>query len=220
MTKLELCQRLRVRAGISGSGPSTTLSQTGEYGLLVDLIDTAYEDIQNKYGTWDFLRHTFTFTCGIGVSEYIPSLSANLADWKDNSFRCYLATTTDEQELAQLDWETFRDIRLLGTSRNATGRPSEITIKPEKAVVVWPIPDAAYIITGEYYRKADTMTADADTPVFESYQMSIVYAALMQYAGDVGLPTLYATAQKEYKKLIRMMQREYLPRIKLGDPLA
>jgi hypothetical protein len=42
----------------------------------------------------------------------------------------------------------------------------------------------------------------------------------MQYAGDSGLPTLYATAQKEYNKLIRMMQRDYLPVISLGEPLA
>jgi hypothetical protein len=199
---------------------TTTLSQTGELGLLVSLIDTAYEDIQNKYNTWEFLRHTFAFNCTIGVTEYAPSVLANVANWKDNSFRCYLTTTTNEQELAQLNWDIFRDTRIIGTSRDTTGRPSEIAENPEKSLVLWPAPDDVYTITGEYYRKADTMDLDTDEPVFGSFHMSIVYNALMQYAGDSGLPTLYVTAQKEYNKLIRMMQRDYLPVISLGEPLA
>ncbi len=220
MTKLELLVSLHLRAGIAGAAPTTTIGQTGELALLVNLLDTAYEDIQNRSSTWEFLRHTFQFDTEIGTSEYVPSVAADFANWKDHTFRCYLTTTENEQELQQYRWDLFRDARLLGTARDTTGRPSEIAVTPEKALRLWPIPDVVYKITGEYYRKADTMTADADEPVFTKFHPVIMYGALMQYAGDLGLATLYATAQKEHKKLVTMMRREYLPKMQVGDALA
>ena len=220
MTYLELCQTLRIRAGISGSGPDSTTAQIGELALVVSLINTAYEKIQDKFATWTFLKNTFTFPCVVAQSNYATTVVTNFANWREDSFRCYLTDTTNEQELIYYSWDDFRDSFLIGSSRATTGRPSAITINPDKTLTVWPIPDAIYTIGGEYFKKADVMSGDSDTPVFDRFHMLIVYEALMQYAGDVGLPTIYTVAAAEAKILWNKMKRNYLPRMYLGEPLA
>ncbi len=220
MNKLELCNRLLTRSGIAGPAMTTTISQTGELGLIVNLIDTAYEDIQDRFVDWSFLRHNFQFNCVVDVSNYAPSPIALVADWKRDSFRVYLTTTTNEHWLTWIDWDCFQEKYVFGSNRDVTERPQFFSIKPDKSVIVWPIPNDTYTINGEYYRVADTMDLDTDEPVFDRFHMAIVYNALMQYAGDQSLPTLYATAQKEYKTLSGKMIREYLPEVTAGASLA
>lgn len=59
-TKLDLVQDLVDEAqGISGSGPSSTVNQTGQYGRAVKWIDRAYLDVQRSRSTWLFLRMQF-----------------------------------------------------------------------------------------------------------------------------------------------------------------
>ena len=58
-TFLELCKRLRAEAGLSGSGPSTVINQTGHYGNVVRWVQQAYSLILKLYpldlsvGAWD-----------------------------------------------------------------------------------------------------------------------------------------------------------------------
>lgn len=220
MTYLELCQSLRQRAGIGGGGPSAVASQTGELALVVSLIDTAYEDIQDMRADWTFMTHEFTFDCTSAVSNYVPATVSNVANWNEYSFRTYLASTGNETYLRYVPWEIFRDTRLFSSSRDNTGRPIEITIPPDKSLTVWPIPDATYTIGGQYVQQASVMALDADVPIFDRYHLVIMYSALEQYAGDVGLPTIYAIASKEKRKLLNRMYRDYLPKITVGRSMA
>lgn len=220
MNRLALCKRLRSEAGIAGSGPSTTISQTGELGRIVDWIDEAYEDIQDKHNDWYFLRNDFSFNCVVGTSSYPTSTVTNLSNWKPDSFRCYLTSTDNETWLNYWSWDNFRDSRLMGPNRTATGMPIDFTIKPDKTVVLWPIPDDTYTIDGEFYRSPLAMTLDADTPVFDRYNMAIVYNALMRYAAYSAEPSLFANAQKEYGRLIAKLEREHMPMPTTGGSLA
>ena len=61
MNFLDLAKRLRMEAGIAGTGPDTTVGQAGELGRIVTWIGEAYEDIQNKRNDWGFLRQGFSF---------------------------------------------------------------------------------------------------------------------------------------------------------------
>ena len=220
MTYLELCKKLRSEAGIAGTGPLSVTGQIGELGRIVSWIDNAYEEIQNLREDWFFLRNDFTFNCTATVSAYPTTTVSNLANWKADSFRCYLTTANDEQWLRYIPWEQFRDLRLFGTNRTTTGKPIEFTIKPDKSLVLWPIPDATYTVNGEYYRTADVMSADADTPLFTRYPLIIVYNALMKYAAYVSDPALYAHGQSEYGKLLDKLTRNEKANITLGRPLA
>ena len=103
---LQLCQALVQEAGMSGSGPLTTVNQTGELGRVVNWVQRAYADILEKHDDWNFLRFTFNLPLTIGQSVYSPYINssnpsyavaygmptniADVANWRQESMRCYL----------------------------------------------------------------------------------------------------------------------------------
>jgi hypothetical protein len=220
LNKLQLTQRLRQEAGIPGSGPTTTVGQQGELGRLVSWIEQAYEDLQDTRPDWEFLRSDFSFNCVVGTSTYAPSTVTDLANWKYDSLRVYMTDLDDEQWLIYKPWDLFRDTRLIGSTRTQTGRPIDFTIKPDKSLVLWPIPDDTYTIDGEFYKAAQTMDTDTDVPAFERHHMVIVWNALERYASYVGEPSLFAKAQKEYGRLLNKLTLDRTRNITVGCPLA
>jgi len=223
MNFLQLCQRARQEAAISGTGPVTVASQTGELGKIVDWVLTAYQDVQNKHATWDFMRFDFTFPTIAASSTYLPSavsLSEH-ATWEKRDMRAYLTATgvADESRLAYRQWPSMKAFRLIGVVQ--TGKPTEFAIRPDKSLVFWPTPDAIYTVAGEYWKRAQTMTANADEPLIPAqFQMVIVWKAVMYYAADQGAAELYASAQIEYSRLMRDLEIDQLPPIEMAGPLA
>jgi hypothetical protein len=224
-TFLQLCQRLRQEAGISGTGPTTVLAQTGEYKKIVDWILSAYEDIQNLHPEWDFLRSDLSFQTISGTNNYTKAAIslAEYGEWIPSSFRSYLtsAGATGEQYMTWVNWVDFRDTYEFGSNRTTTGNPRYIAQKPDTSLIMYPTPDGIYTITGEYYKRAQTMTANADEPIIPSkYHMIIMWRALMFYAGQYNAPELYSVGQTEYKRLLHRLENSKLQPIELGDPLA
>jgi len=225
MNRLQLCQRLRQEVRISGSGPTTTLGQAGEYKKIVDWIDAAYEDIQNLHSTWMFLQFPYSFNTIVGKKDYTPTeagLTA-LAFWKvqrESDVRCYYAVG-DEQILDYHPWDEFREVYLIGSSRATTGRPGKFTIQPNNTMSFDVIPDRIYAINGEYFKKPVSMAADADEPLFPSqYHMAIVYRAMMFYGADYAANEKYTHGQNEYKKILRKLEQSQLPKYSWGGPLV
>lgn len=223
MNFLQLCQRARQEAGISGTGPVSVSSQTGELGKIVDWVLTAYQDVQNKHATWDFMRFDFTFQTIAATSTYLPS-AVNLAEhakWEVNDMRAYLASTglSDEARIRYRPWRQFKAVRQIGVV--STGKPCEFSVRPDKSAMFWPTPDAIYTISGEYWKRAQTMTANADEPLIpDEYHMIIVWGAVRYYAGDQGAAELYALADINYTKLMRALEKDQLPQFELAESLA
>lgn len=221
MNFLELCQRLRLEAGISGSGPSSVDNQIGEAGRLVEWVKSAYQDIQDKNPDWWFLRAQFIATTLPSQGDYLKDgIIAGVANWKRDSFRCHLASVADELFLTYREWDDFRDSRLFGNVASQSGRPQEFSVKPSKDIVFWPVPDDIYTITGECFLLPYSFSQSTDTPVFERYHMAIVYNALMRYAAYAAEPALYAEAQKQYGRLVNKLELEYSPAPRLGGAMA
>ena len=220
MTFLDLCKYTRQEAGIAGIGPLSVLNQIGELDRIISWVKQAYEDVQDYKIDWEFLRNDFSFVCTNTVSTYPKTSVTNFANWKKDSFRIYLGTTDDEQWLDCIDWTIFRDSRLKGASRNVIGRPTEFSIKPDKSLVFWPMPDNNYIVNGEYYRTAHVMVNDTDTPIFDRLHMVIVFNAVMRYASYVESPTLFAKAQREYSRLINKLEVDELPNVSIGSAMV
>lgn len=228
MTFLEICQRVRREARISGSGPVSVLSQTGEMAMIVEWVQSAYQDIQNLSPFWEFLRNDFSFNTIASTSTYTPTAAglSELQNWRVTDYdaiRCYLAATgiSDQQYLTQLTWDEMRGVRLLGSSSTQSGRPTEYAIRPNKSIVLWPIPDDVYTVTGEYYKRAQTMSANTEEPIFPSaYHMALVWLA-MRYSGAYqAAPEKYMQGDNEYKRLLSSLKRDQLPKMSLGNPLA
>lgn len=224
MDKLSLCQRLRQESGIAGTGPTSALSSdnTGELKRVIEWIETSYEEIQDKNEDWDFLRNSFSFNCTIAQATYPTTTVSNLANWKKDSLRVYLTTINDEQWLRYWTWDDFRDVRLKGANNTVTGRPIDFSIKPDKSLILWPIPDNTYTIVGEYYRTAHVMDASGAgaSPLFSRDHMVIVYNGLMKYAAYAKDPSLFAFAQLQYGKLIDKLEKDRSPNITAGGTLA
>lgn len=226
MTYLELFQRLHQESGIAGSTPTTIVGQTGKLAKLVNWVLSAYEDIQNLHPQgWKFLQDDFSFSTTATEQNYTPAdagITAGLSEWKTDtgSTRIYSATT-DEVELVYHEWDIFRLAYKTGSNRDASGRPSVYSIKYDNSLELWQIPDDVFTVNGEYFMIAQTMDEDADEPLIPSqFQMIIVWRALMFYAADVGADELYAHGRNEYKRLLASLERNQLPRIGYGKPLA
>jgi hypothetical protein len=226
-TFLELCQDLTREAGMSGGGtsPTAVASQVGEMKRAVEWILTAYEAVQNLHPDWLFLQTEFSFPTIAGTANYTKAAASltELGNWKDDSFRCYLTATgvSDQQDLEFVPWQDFRSLYGRGSMSTQTGRPQVITIKPDLSVTTWPISDAVYTVTGEYYKRAQTMTADADEPLIpQEHQPIIVWKALMYYGAFAAADEKYSHGQNEYRAALSAMRAKQLPEMRMGEAMT
>lgn len=199
--------------GISGQ-MATTASQNGMMGKIVSWVESAYNDIQARHSWWEFLRDDFSFDCVTGTSEYTP-VAAGIDDfnaWGSELFRVYLGAVDDEQWMDRYAWADFRDICLFAGNRTVQGRPVRYTFRPNKSLVLWPVPDDEYTVSGEYYKRPAEMTANTDEPLFpQQFHLAIVLRGLMFLAADQEALPLYQHAEKEFKRLMFALENDQLP---------
>ncbi|MCP3683286.1 MAG: hypothetical protein GY861_11410 [bacterium] len=228
MNFLQLCQRLRQEAGLSGNGPATTVGQTGIESQIVDWINSAYVDIQSQHSNWLFMQDDFSFNTTASKREYSITETGvtDLESWKintDDTFRIYLTSSgiANEQYLYPLKWPVFRQMYLFGATRTAEGLPSYYSVQPDKGLNFYLVPDAIYTVNGEYYKSPSELSGDTDTPDFPSqFHLIIVWRALMYYAGFDAANEKYATGNYEFKKLMRRLELNQLPQVTFGAPLV
>jgi len=91
MTFLQLCQRARQEAGITGAGPTSVLNQTGQLGKLVGWVDQAWPAIQLMRPDWLFMNSEFTFDTDIVTRDYLAADKAitDMKLWDTGSFMIY-----------------------------------------------------------------------------------------------------------------------------------
>lgn len=226
MTFLQLVQALRQECGVSGSGPSSVLSQTGEAKRLVDWTNAAWLEIQGLHDNWDFMRKVFSFQTQAAVGDYTPT-AAGLTDhryWHTDTLRTYKTSVgiADEQWLVEWEYATFRNTYRFNQQATQTGRPVVFAVKPmDKALMFGNVPEDIYTVVGEYQAVPTEMVADADTPSIPSHlHRVIVFKAMESYALFESAPEVLSRSQTGYSRLINQLQREQLPQISLGNPLA
>lgn len=224
-TFLQLCSSLRREAGISGSGPTTVLSQSGEMLRVVEWVKAAYEYVQNLHPNWSFLRTEFALNTATGTATYEKDSGdiEDLGEYKSDSLRIYKVAigVSDEQELEYVPWDQFRTVYIRSTSGTLQARPTLYSIKPDQSLMFWPIPDAVYKVTGEYFKAAQTLTADTSVPIIPAaFHNIIVWKALMLYGAYAGSQEAYAHGQNEYRAALSKLVLNQLPKVGFGAPLA
>lgn len=220
MNFLSICQRLKREARISGASntPATVVAQTGEMLNIVEWVQAAYQDVQNEESTWDFLRFPFSFQTIAATSTYTPTAAglSELLSWRvdtEDSMSCYLTSTgvSNQQIINPISWLDMNQYRYFGSNSTQTGRPVEYAIKPDSSIVFWPIPSDAYTVVGEYYKQPQTMTLDADIPIFPvAYHMILVWLALRYTGAYQSAPEKYAHGNNEYKRLMGKLRQNQL----------
>jgi hypothetical protein len=228
VTFLAGCQRLRQEAGLSGSGPVSTVNQTGESKQIVDWYNSAYIDVLSEHTNWLFMQDEFTFQTIAAKRRYSITDTGvtDLQKWKTDgygSFRVYLTSSgvNNEQFMYPILWEDYRQMYLFGSTRTSSGLPSYFAIRPDKSLDFYLVPNDIYTITGEYFKKPSELSGNTDEPIFPSeFHMIIVWRALMYYAGFDAANEKYATGKTEYRKLLMRLELDQLPKMTFGGPLA
>jgi hypothetical protein len=231
MNYLQLAQRLAVECGVTGGGPASVLGQTGMYAKLVNWTNDAWVEIQGVHDNWNWMRQPFTFETVASTGDYLPatitntvtsSLMTDLRYWWKDTFRCQKKSigVQDEQWLVEWEYQVFRNTYRFNVQVN--GRPVVFAIKPNgKAVMLGQIPDDVYQISGEYQTLPVSMTANTDTPAMPTHlHLAIVYKAMQFYGLYEAAPEVLSKGNTEFSRLMNQLEREQLPELYLGNPLA
>jgi hypothetical protein len=205
-------------SGATGTAAYDATVNSGTYGtndaagyLALTGVTGTFEDDENlqvSAGTKSVANGTAAFTAtytptSVGLTEH--------ATWKKDSFRLYLTSQSDEQWLDYWEWDLFRDAHLLGSEATTPGRPIDFSIKADRTLHLWPVPDNNYTVVGEYWKRPDTFSADTSEPLFpDEFHMAVVYRALMFYAGYQEALTQYQRAEKEFKRLMFSLENNQL----------
>ncbi len=228
MDYLQLVNRARQEGGVSGAALLSlggTVSQ--ETQRFKAWVNEAWRELQIHCKDWDFMRSDFEFDTTAAVQTYTAaSLSTPLTsfrNWKRDTFRAYTTSIGfgDEQILRFEPWESFRNLYLYGNQRSTTGRPVLFSIKPDKSLVIGPVPDAVYTINGEYFRQATDLVGDTDEPgITDEYHMLLVWRALRAYGLYESAAEVVVRADGEIKRLMSKIENDQMPEVTSGPPLA
>lgn len=99
MNYLQLCNRLRLEAGCSGSDMVAVTSLNGENARIAAWVAAAWQDIQAEHQDWQWLRTTTAFPTVSGQVYYTTAQAntSNFGMWARDTFRNYAnpAVTVD-----------------------------------------------------------------------------------------------------------------------------
>lgn len=217
---------------------STTVSQSGQFQLIVDWVDTAWNDIQTVHDDWDWMRSSYVLGSGAvfatvaGTASYpLGSGSgtcgvtvATFGKWDPMTFRTYTTATgtSDETYLDQIPFDTWRDAYMIGNLRTVQTRPVAVAIGPNKSVCIGPPSNGNYTVEGDYWLAPSAMSADASEPTGlpTQFQMMIVWRALTMYASFWAAPEVYERGMSNYNMLISRLEAQRLPTIAYAGALA
>ena len=224
-TFLQLASRLRQEVSGSGTGPSTTVGQTGELKRLIDWIVEADEEVQQEHDEWKFMVGSFTLNTVADDNSYAASDCitpvTDLRNWRLETFKIYLLAsgTSNEGRLWWMDYQDWYERYNTGSQTNS--RPQLFTVGNDMSIKLGATPDAVYRISGEYQKSVTSLSANADVPVYPAeFHMLPVYGAMMKHGLYVGAPEFYQKGEILYNKMMRRMERSQLPRIRTAGPMA
>lgn len=225
-----MAQMLAQKCGISGTGPTTVIGQTGELKRVIGWIGESWLNIQQVRQDWEWMRGSVAFQTVPGQATYTAADAGitDFAEWVMNSkactFRNYLASVGVGSEifLSYMPYETWRDTYQYGAMRLTKSRPVAITITPDQSIGLGLTPDTAgYTVVGDYFKTPSEMTVDTDVPGLPArYHMLIVYQAMVYYAMYEEDEYLRQMAETQYRRMMASMTIAQLPEVRFGGGLA
>lgn len=231
MNKLQLVNRLRQECGIRS--PALLTLQTGlsaQSQEFVNWIDEAWEEVQLARPNWQWMHKELSFQTVAAQGAYTPTEmgAPDLKHYRRKSFKVYLTASgrSSEQFMSDYSYPVYRDSFLFGSIATVQGYPMHVTVQPDKSLAMNPIPNAVYTITGEYYRKPTTMTADDDAPddagndLPDEFHLLLVFVAMRKYATFEAAPEVEARGMKGETKKMAELEVWGLPSIGAAPALA
>lgn len=159
---------LRTAIQQKGYGTDTATAQTG-------LINSIYRRIGGEH-RWPWLEAQNTsITTTAGDPDYSLAAITDLAHI--DAVRVHRGT-----EYPQLSYIAPQDLRDMEHVDRDNGTPRFWTYVNAQ-LRLWPAPDAAYTVTIDYLKRPTVLSADGDTPIFDStYHDVLVWGAVAELA--------------------------------------
>lgn len=221
MNFLALVQELARQSGTLAGG--TTLASvsgaTGRADKVVNWIVRAWDDIQNQRADWLWMNGTFEKSLIANTLRYtangwsitrLRKWSIDTPGWQPLTIYDPTIGQSDESPLTFIPWSLWRTKYDRGS--HDAGRPVEYSVSPANELCFGPKPDKAYTARGEYWKSAQTLSANGDEPEApEHLHMVIVWRAMMLMAGGDESTSTYELAKPEYLRLFGILCAEQLP---------
>lgn len=214
MNFLELCQRVRQESGISGDGPLTVVNQTGILAKVVEWVRQADLDIKRQRNDWKFLWKLIDGTFTAATKQF------SLIDIGLQPGDKIKEISIGGRVLRLIGWECYKDrgywaadAALVSNQRT----PECYAVRPDGAIVVWPIPDKDYTVSIEASKSVEPMLANSDiSEIPAAHHDVILQKALMYYASHEEDNSLYQVANARYENAIVLLSSESLPAVTIG----
>ncbi len=199
MTFLELVQRLQSESGAGGNPIQSLTGLRGTAARLVSWTREADLLLQHRWIDWNFLFAVATpIVTADGARDYAGDNDLN--QWVADSLR------VDGQPLALREYDPgFVD-------DGAKGQPVLAFQLPNRQLRLYPTPDGAYSITGEYHRRpAPMMGEGAQSLIPLQFREAIVWQALWLYANFENASESKVQAQEMLSQYLAAMEAQELP---------
>jgi len=223
MTYLQLCQQLREKAGISGTGPTAVTGQSGEMLRLVNWINQAWEEIQLSRTNWLWMRGDFSFQTVANDYDYTPAqagITTRFSQWDVDTIKSFRTSigVSNEYELNEQTYSRYRSLYLTGPQ--PAGTPIIFSIAPDRKLLIGPKPDGIFTVSGQYWKSPQALVNDGDTPEMPAeFHMLIVWRALEMYGWYESAAEIIALAEKKIRFYMNRLEMNQLPDVTLPDPL-
>ena len=203
-TFLSLVQLLHQESGSTGVAPTSVEGQVGERKKLVDYIANADYEIQSYWHNWKFLRDTTTFNETTIADQQTIVKPSTLNFWDIRTLR------VDGQLIDVVEYED-----VLGEVFDTTSRkqPSRIIIMPDNNLRLDPIPDGAYVFTGDFFKKPVKMSVNGSISLIpeEFHETVILGNALIKYADTENAGEISDKGLRLYESHIGQLESSQLP---------
>ncbi len=235
-TYLQLCQKTAQESGtVPNIGDPTSVSgQTDErLQRVISWVDRAWREIQMLRYNWGWLYSEFSGNTVNNQQRYTAAnmgISTRFGRWhipKRTGRDLYTVYKTSEGQSTEVflnvmkSWDEFYRTYLVGSAATETGKPQFMAIDPNRKLVFHPTPDGDYTIRGAYYKSAQTLSANTDTPEMpEEYHDMIMYKALLALTIFDEAPAQYPGWITEYDKFLNSLMDEQLPDWDKAEPMA
>lgn len=234
-----MCQFVQAQIGTSNDlpwqGPTTVVTQTGQYLEIVKWVNMAYKAIQIEQPDWLWRWKKATLLLTAGQNTYsladIVDQIEDFEDWKPlhfiNDVQYVLVYDTltgvaDETFCYVYPYQDYRGWR--DRSVLPTGKPAYLTQDPQSSGVYFemsPVPDAgtgnSYTMVFDYRMSIDVLgtgeAPDTTTPsgMPPQYHEAICWKAVMYWAQQRENAPKYGAAKIEYDRIMNRMRMEQLP---------
>lgn len=220
MNFLQICQRTRQEVGYSGTGPASVEGQLGVLAKIVDWVRSAWIEVQQENVYWKFNWATYTspLTAGQAIIDLKSGWGLKVRKLAGSSlYVVRLLENGSKYWVPSMPWDDFR--RLPYTA--ARGLPVYYSQAPDGKMHLFPAPMDGLVAVLEYQKSSQDLLTNGDVPDCpDEYHMAIVWRAVMFACAHDENPSLFQSANVNYRNLVSKMQITELSDAPAMEPMA